>query len=147
VNTFKVKIGTFGDDDSADITVDGRVVGWLERVTSERFASATSRARVSFVSHYSIMLTDDFADGQLKKHDFASRAEAKLEVANAFERAWEQLSKPKPSAGRYQPLGDPNASCTGTYPDVDGTYADCGDYNCSRHVPAALVAKPKEVTS
>ncbi len=41
------------------------------------------------------------------------------------------------SAGEYQPLGDPNASCTGRYPDVDGTYADCGDHNCLRHVPAA----------
>lgn len=89
---FKVSIGTFGDDDSADIKVDGRVVGWLERVKSERFASATSRARVSLVSHYSIMLTDDAAYDQLKKHDVDSRAEAKLEVARAFERAWEQLT-------------------------------------------------------
>ena len=89
--TFKVSIGTFGDDDSADIKVDGRVVGWLERVKSERFASATSRARVSFVSHYSIMLTDDAADDQLAKHDVDSRAEAKLEVERAFEQAWAQL--------------------------------------------------------
>ena len=59
----------------------------------------------------------------------------------------EALAAPKPSAGRYQPLGDPNASCTGTYPDVDGTYADCGDYNCSRHVPAALRATNPEVAS
>jgi hypothetical protein len=88
---FKVAIGKFGDDDSADITVDGRVVGWLERVKSERFASASSRARVSFVSHYSIMLTDDFANDHLKKHDVDSRAEAKLEVARAFEQAWTQL--------------------------------------------------------
>ena len=85
--TFKVSIGKFGDEDSADITVDGRSVGWLERGRGERFASASSRARVSFVSHYSIMLTDDAADAQLRKHDVDSRAEAKLEIANAFERA------------------------------------------------------------
>jgi hypothetical protein len=91
--TFDVKIGTFGEDDSADIAVDGRVVGWLERARSERFASASSRARVSFVSHYSIMLTDDFADEQLRKHEFASRAEAKLEVERAFEQAWEQIAE------------------------------------------------------
>lgn len=90
--TFKVTIGTFGDDDSADIKVDGRVVGWLERVKSERFASATSRARVSFVAHYSIMLTDDAADDQLQKSDVASRGEAKLEVERAFERAWQKLA-------------------------------------------------------
>ena len=89
--TFKVSIGTFGDDDSADIKVDGRVVGWLERVKGERFASASSRARVSFVSHYSIVLTDDAADEQLKKHDVESRAEAKLEIARAFEQTWTQL--------------------------------------------------------
>ena len=95
--TFKVQIGKFGDDDSADIKVDGRVVGWLERVKSERFASATSRARVSFVSHYSIMLTDDAADAQLKKHDVDSRAEAKLEIARAFEQAWTQLITKAPN--------------------------------------------------
>ena len=91
--SFKVSIGKFGDDDAADIKVDGRVVGWLERVKSERFASASSRARVSFVSHYSIVLTDDFADERLKKHDVDSRAEAKLQVARAFEAAWAQLTQ------------------------------------------------------
>jgi hypothetical protein len=90
--TFQVRIGKFGDDDSADISVDGRVVGWLERVRSERFASASSRERVSFVSHYSITLTDDFADNQLRKQDVDSRAAAKLEIAGAFERAWEKLA-------------------------------------------------------
>ncbi len=83
--TFKVSIGKFGDDDSANITVDGRTVGWLERVSGERFASASSRTRVTFVSHYSIMLTDDAAAARLTKHDVDSRAEAKLEVARAFE--------------------------------------------------------------
>ena len=96
--TFKVSIGTFGNDDSADIKVDGRVVGWLERVKSERFASASSRARVSFVSHYSIMLTDDFADKQLKKRDVESRAKAKLEIVRAFEQAWTQLITKAPNA-------------------------------------------------
>ena len=95
--TFKVQIGTFGEDDSADIKVDGRVVGWLERVKSERFASVTSRARVQYVSHYSIMLTDDAADEQLKKSDVDSRAEANLEVARAFEQAWTQLITKPPT--------------------------------------------------
>ena len=93
--TFKVQIGTFGDDDSADIKVDGRVVGWLERVKSERFASATSRTRVAFVSHYTIMLMDDAADAQLKKPDVDSRAEAKLEVERAFEHAWAKVAEPE----------------------------------------------------
>jgi hypothetical protein len=83
----KVAIGKFADDDTAPITVDGRDVGWLERVKGERFKSATSYARVQFVSHYSIMLTDDAAFEQLKKHDVDSRGEAKLEVKAAFERA------------------------------------------------------------
>jgi uncharacterized CHY-type Zn-finger protein len=89
--TFKVTIGKFGEDDSADIKVDERVVGWLERVKDERFASASSRVRVSFVSHYTIMLTDDAADTQLRKHDVVSCAEAKDQVEHAFERAWEKL--------------------------------------------------------
>jgi hypothetical protein len=101
--TFKVAIGTFGEDDSADIKVDGRVVGWLERVKSERFASATSRARIAFVSHYSIMLTDDAANDQLKKHDVDTRAEAKLEITRAFESAWVELSTKGATAGAAQP--------------------------------------------
>ncbi len=64
---FKVRIGTFGGDDAADITVDGRVVGWLERVHGERFASTMSPARVSFLARYSLMLTDDAADAQLHR--------------------------------------------------------------------------------
>ena len=68
------------------------MVGWLERVRDERFASASSRARVSFVSHYTIMLTDDAADDQIGKHDVASRAEAKIEVAGAFDRWWLALT-------------------------------------------------------
>lgn len=98
--TFKVTIGKFGDDDTADIKVDGRSVGWLERVKSERFASATSRARIAFVSHYSIMLTDDFADEQLKKHDVDSRKEARLEVERAFELAWTQLVTKTPAVAK-----------------------------------------------
>ena len=89
---FKVQIGKFGDDDTAEIKVDGRVVGWLERVKGERFASVSSRARISFVSHYTIVLTDDAANAQLAKHDVDSRANAKLEVEQAFERAWVQLT-------------------------------------------------------
>ncbi|HSX23232.1 MAG TPA: hypothetical protein VLE97_10715 [Gaiellaceae bacterium] len=90
--SFKVTIGTFGDDDTAPIKVDGRDVGWLERVRGERFKSATSYARVQYVSHYSIVLTDDAADNQLRKHDVDSRKEAKLEVQAAFERAWTQIA-------------------------------------------------------
>jgi len=89
---FQVKIGKFSDDDAADITVDGRVVGWLERVRGERFKSASSRERVSYISHYSITLTDDAADDQLAKPDVDSRAEAKLEVERAFERTWSELT-------------------------------------------------------
>lgn len=91
--TSQVKISKFGDDDSADVTVDGHVVGWLERVHGERFLSASSRAVVSFVSHYEISLTDDAADAQLRKHVFMSRMEAKLEVARAYEAARGQLAK------------------------------------------------------
>ena len=89
--SFKVSIGTFGDDDTAEIKVDGKVVGWLERVHGERFKSASSRARVQFVSHYTIVLTDDAAFEQLRKHDVDTRKEAKAEVEAAFERAWTQL--------------------------------------------------------
>ena len=89
---FKVTISKFGDDGTANIKVDGRDVGWLERVKDERFASASSRARVSFVSHYSIMLTDEAAAARLDKHDVDSRAEAKLEVERAFESWLENLA-------------------------------------------------------
>lgn len=95
--SFQVKIGKFHDDDSADITVDGRNVGWLERVHGERFKSVGSYARVTFVSHYSIVLTDDAAAEQLHKEDVDSRGEAKLEVERAFERALvnQELKKDK----------------------------------------------------
>ena len=89
---FKVAIGTFGDDDTAEIKVDGRAVGWLERVRGERFKSASSRARVSFISHYAIVLMDDAADDQLREHDVTSRAAAKIEVERAFQRAWDKLA-------------------------------------------------------
>lgn len=123
--TFQVKIGKFGGDDSADITVDGRVVGWLERVRGERFASASSRARVSFVSHYSIMLTDDAAADQLQKHDVDSRGEAKLEVARAFERAWEKLAAApgKLCCGCSERLTD--AEIEACEPDHDEYCATC----------------------
>jgi hypothetical protein len=86
-STFKVKIGKFDDDDSAPITVDGRDVGWLERVKGERFKSVTSYARVSFVTGYSVQLTDDAARAQLSNDDFDTRAEAKHAIEQAFERA------------------------------------------------------------
>jgi hypothetical protein len=94
---FKVTILPFGDDDTADIWVDGRKVGWLERVYTERFKSATSYARVRYVSHYSIMLTDDGADDHLRKHDVDSRKEAKSEIERAFERWWETTTKVDPA--------------------------------------------------
>ncbi len=91
---FKVTIGTFSDDDTAEIKVDGRAVGWLERVHGERFKSVTSYARVQYVSHYSIVLMDDFADEQLRKHDVDSRKDAKLEVEYAFNRALQKEQTP-----------------------------------------------------
>jgi len=130
---FKVTIGMFGDDDSADIKVDGRVVGWLERVKSERFASATSRARVSFVSHYTIMLTDDAADAQLRKHDVGTRAEATVEVSRAFERAWEKL------------LSEPGKLCCGcskrlTNAEIEACVPDHDEYCAACHEPDPAVA-------
>lgn len=92
---FQVKIGKFSDDDAADITVDGQVVGWVERVRGERFKSVSSRERVSYISHYSITLTHDAAYDQLAKYDVDSRAEAKLEVEQAFDRAWNKLAATK----------------------------------------------------
>lgn len=86
---FKVTIGTF-DDDAADILVDGKIVGWLDRVYGERFRGASSYARSRHVDHYSIVLTDDPANEQLAKHgreDVKSRAEARAEIQRAFERA------------------------------------------------------------
>ena len=141
--TFKVTIGKFGDDDSADIKVDGRVVGWLERVKSERFASATSRARVAFVSHYTIVLTDDAADAQLRKRDVDSRADAKLEVTRAFEHAWEKLlSEPgKLCCGCSKQLTD--AEIEACVPDHDEYCAACrGD----AAVAAAATLSPTALT-
>ena len=63
---FKITIGAFGKDDAADIKIDGRAVGWLERVRDERFASVTR----SFVARYSLMLTDADADAQLHRRAF-----------------------------------------------------------------------------
>ena len=68
---FKVKIGAFGKDDAADIMVDGRVVGWLERVHGERLASVTR----SFVGRYSLMLTDAAADSQLHRRVSTQRGQ------------------------------------------------------------------------
>jgi hypothetical protein len=95
VSAFKITIGKFSDDDTADITADGRVIGWLERVRGERFKSVSSYARVSFVSHYSIVLTDENAFRQLHKQDVASRTEASFEVERALERAWQQQAPVK----------------------------------------------------
>lgn len=133
--TFKVTIGKFGEDDSADIKVDGRVVGWLERVKDERFTSASSRARVSFVSHYTIMLTDDAADAQLRKHDIDARADAKLEVARAFERAWEKLA------------AEPGRLCCGcskrlTVAEIEACVPDHDEYCAACRKPDPAIAEP-----
>lgn len=90
--SFKVTIGTFGDDDTAEIKVDDRPVGWLERVHGERFKSASSYARV--IGEHDRVVRDvlNAAFEQLKKHDVDSRKDAKLEVEAAFERAWTQLA-------------------------------------------------------
>lgn len=93
---FRVKITPFQDDDAADIYVDGRKVGWLERVYGERFKSATSYARVQYVSHYSITLTDDGASEHLRNHDVDTRGDARLEVERAFTGWWDAVSKAGP---------------------------------------------------
>jgi len=51
-------LGKFSDD-AADILIDGKKVGWIERNIGERFASAGSYARVKFVSGYTLTFTDD----------------------------------------------------------------------------------------
>jgi hypothetical protein len=51
----KTKLGKFGSDDTAPITRDGAEIGYVERVYGERFASASSRARVKFVDHYLVV--------------------------------------------------------------------------------------------
>ena len=142
--TFKVTIGKFDDDDSADIKVDGRVVGWLERMKSERFASATSRARVSFVSHYTIMLTDDAADTQLKKHDVDSRAEAKLEVERAFESAWEKLASEPGKLCCGCSKGLTNAEIEACVPDHDEYCAACCEPDPA--IAAAATLSPTALT-
>lgn len=81
-----ITIGKF-EDDAADIMLDGKVIGWLERVKGERFASASSRARVSFVDHYTINLTDDAHDAALKSSDVASKADAKAAIELALANA------------------------------------------------------------
>lgn len=85
-----------------------------------------------------------YVDGEYRG-SWPSLAQAKRRAAEMTE-----VATTTPSAGKCQPLGDPAASCTGTYPDIDGTYADCGDYDCPRHVPAASSAgqpaKPKEAS-
>jgi hypothetical protein len=63
-----VTIGKLDKDGAADIQVDGVTVGWVESVKGERFASASSRARVSYVSHYEIVMTDDRYDAALTEH-------------------------------------------------------------------------------
>lgn len=82
-----IKIGRF-EDDAANITIDGKVAGWLERVKGERFKSASSRARVSYVEGYSIMLTDDALDAQLRasESDVASKGEAIAAIRAALGR-------------------------------------------------------------
>jgi hypothetical protein len=89
------------------------------------------------------------ADADTPPHERVTRSSRRCPYCNGKGTATKKLeleptiTKPAPSAGKCQPLGDPAASCTGTYPDVDGTYADCGDYDCPRHVPTASSAKPK----
>ena len=141
---FKVSIGTFGDDDSAAIKVDGRAVGWLGHVESEHCASASSRACISFVSRYTIMLMDDAANAQLRKHTVDSRAEAKLEVEHAFERAWEKLlSEPgKLCCGCSKRLTD--AEIEACVPDHDEYCAVCREPDPA--IAAAATLSPTALT-
>ena len=81
----KIKFGTF-EDDSATIYVDGVDIGYLERVKGERFVSASSRARLSYVSHYTIVLNNDGLDAQLRNNgDVPGKDEAKQEIARALD--------------------------------------------------------------
>ena len=65
-----IKFGKFGkSEESIDIFVNGKDVGWIERHMSERFASASSRARIPFVSHYAIVFTDDALDAKVRQTD------------------------------------------------------------------------------
>lgn len=58
----KVTVGLFDEEDAADITVDGRVVGRLEHEPCERFATGT---RTLVVGRYRLVLTDAAAHAQL----------------------------------------------------------------------------------
>lgn len=99
-----IKFGTFGKpgsvhaEDSIDILVDGKKVGWIERVKDERFASASSRARIAFVSHYEIMFTDDALDAKAQAADriqlVDTLGDAKKLVRNIITR--EEVSTPAP---------------------------------------------------
>lgn len=83
----KIKFGSFNDD-TAEILLDGVDIGYLERVKGERFASASSRARVTYVSHYTIVLSNDVLDAQLRNNgDVDSKDDAKLEIARAIDAA------------------------------------------------------------
>ena len=62
----KVRVGLFGEDDVADVMVDGCVVGRLERVPCEGFAVSTPM----FVGRYSLTLTNAAADAQLHRRGF-----------------------------------------------------------------------------
>jgi hypothetical protein len=72
-NTVKLA-GPFGTEDAVDILRDGQEIGYVERLKGERFASASSRARVSFVSGYQVNL--DAADGY-EVHDFDTLPEVR----------------------------------------------------------------------
>lgn len=87
--TTNITVGKF-EDDAADIMLDGKAIGWIERVKGERFRSATSYARVSFVSHYEVNLTDDALNEKLTEalksdvHHFDSKADAVKAVRALF---------------------------------------------------------------
>lgn len=72
----KVRVGVFGEDDAADVMVDGRVVGRLERVPCERFAASTHMV----VGRYSLTLTNAAADAQLHRRGFKRVAEQHPEL-------------------------------------------------------------------
>ncbi len=71
------KFGPRGEDDSADILVDGMNVGYIERIMTGEWASASSRQTIERVAGYSVTLWDERADD---RGMFDTRAQAKAFV-------------------------------------------------------------------
>ena len=104
-----IKFGKFGKpgnayaEDSIDILVDGQKVGWIERSMGERFASPSSRQRVTFVSHYGITFTDDAIEAKVragdKIHLIDTLGDAKRIARDIIMRSDDSASTPVPGVG------------------------------------------------